>query len=541
MSEERSVALLRHWCDLSLAGLESAREEIDALNVYPVPDGDTGTNLLLTFEAARKAMLAAGPGPLPGALAALGRGALLGARGSSGVILSQLLRAGSRQLLAGTASTPGRLLADSLATAADAAYQAVGHPVEGTILSVARAAALAAQQSVAGAPDDPAGQPGWVIQAAARAAADALARTPCQLGALQRAGVVDAGGRGLCVLMDAAQEALTGIRPARRTAQPSPGAPAVGGAHAHLTPDGPAYELTFLLDADDQAVAGLRRALEPMGDALVVVGGDRLWKVHIHVDDVGPAVEAAVAAGRPHRIRVVHFADQEAGTAGTGRGRAKHRSLVAFAAGPGLAELFAGAGADVVRTGGRPLTTGEVLAAIKASRAAEVVVLPNDPETLTVAEAAAHAARDDGIRVAVVPTRAQVQGLAAAAVRDPSRSFDDDVVSMTAAAGNTRHGAVTVATRDAMTMAGPCHAGDILGVVQGDFAVVGADLAPVACTVADRLLAGGGELVTLVAGADGPADLVGVVRTHVEQRHPSVEVVALDGRQARYPLLIGVE
>lgn len=169
------------------------------------------------------------------------------------------------------------------------------------------------------------------------------------------------------------------------------------------------------------------------------------------------------------------------------------------------------------------------------------MVLPNDPDTVAAAEAAGQAARDEGIRVAVIPTRAQVQGLAAIAVHDAARSFDDDVVQMTSAAGHTRHGAVTIAARDAMTMAGPCQAGDSLGVVEGDFAVVGDDLVATAVTVVERLLSGGGEMVSLVLGADHVESMVTRVRSYVESTHPNVDVLVYEGGQARYPLLIGVE
>jgi DAK2 domain fusion protein YloV len=544
VSRPADVALLLRWCDLALDGLGAAREEIDALNVYPVPDGDTGTNLYLTFEAARQAIEDAEPESLVLALTAFGRGALLGARGNSGVIMSQLLRAGAEQLLRGNPFEPGRLLADTLVLAADAAYDAVAEPVEGTMLTVARAAATAASEAADAddLPDDLPAQMGHVITAAATAARQALARTPEQLEVLQLAGVVDAGGRGLCVLFDAAEQALTGRRPPASTARrPSPlPAPLLREAGADLSADGPSYEVMYLLDADDVAIAPLRKRLGGLGDSLVVVGGDGLWNVHVHVDDVGAAIEAGIEAGRPHRVRVTHFAEQVARSAAQ-RASAR-RGVVAVAAGDGLAGLFSDAGALVVGgTPGRRSSTGEILDAIRAAGSHDVVVLPNDPDTLAAAEAATQAARDEGIRAAVIPTRAQVQGLAAIAVHDPRRSFDDDVVHMTSAAGHARHGAVTIAARDAMTTAGPCRAGDALGVVEGDFAVVGDDLYDTAVTVVDRLLVGGGELVTLVRG-EGEADgLAERLHQYVEQRYTGVDVAVFDGGQARYPLLIGVE
>ncbi len=551
VSEPLDVALLMRWCDLALTGLGEAREEIDALNVYPVPDGDTGTNLYLTFEAARQAIVDSRPESLVSALKFFARGALLGARGNSGVILSQLLRAGADQLLRGNPFEPGRLLADTLVLAADAAYDAVAQPVEGTMLTVARAAAKAADQAASEAPADLATQMGFVIRAAAEAARAALEHTPDQLETLRLAGVVDAGGRGLCVIFDAAEEALTGRRPVRLGRQgrawSGPALPLPVGAGLDLSENGPGYEVMFLLDAADTQVPKLRQRLGSLGDSLVVVGGDGLWNVHVHVDDVGAAIEAGIEAGRPYRVRVTHFHDQRSAelagqVAAARRGQSGPRGLVAVAAGDGLAALFAQAGAQVISSApGRRSSTGEMLEAIRETKSDEVVILPNDPHTLAVAEAAGHAARDEQIRAAVIPTRAQVQGLAAIAVHEPGRSFDDDVVHMTSAAAHARHGAVTVAARDAMTMAGPCAVGDSLGVLEGDFAVIGHDLGDTAVAVVDRLLSGGGEMVTLVRGADESNGLVGWVQAHIERTHPGVDVVVHDGGQARYPLLIGVE
>ncbi len=506
MSDDLQIALLQRWCDIALEGLGAAREEIDALNVYPVPDGDTGTNLYLTFEAARQSIVDAGPRSLAVALTVFARGALLGARGNSGVILSQLMRAGADQLMRGDPRRPGAMLADTITLAADAAYEAVGQPVEGTILTVARAAADAAQAAVPRLPDQPFGQLGIIIRAAAAAAWEALERTPEQLLILKEAGVVDAGGRGLCVLLDAAVEAFTGQRPAppvRHEVLPRTVVPG-----ADLSVDGPGYEVMYLLDAGDRQILELRTRLALLGDSLVVVGGDGLWNVHVHVDDVGAAIEAGIQAGHPHRVRVTHFADQVGRRQRRGAGVGKERGVVAFAAGPGLAGLFSEAGAVVIERNGARWSTGEILAAIRSTEASEVIVLPNDPDSIAAAEAAARMAREEDIRAAVIPTRAQVQGLAAVAVRQPGRSFDDDVVAMTTAASHTRHGAVTVAVRDAMTMAGPCQTGDTLGIVEGDFAIVGGTLGSACIDVVERLLAGGGELVTLVTGAECPPDLV---------------------------------
>jgi DAK2 domain fusion protein YloV len=535
MGEAPDVAGFLRWCDACVSALGTAREEIDALNVYPVPDGDTGTNLFLTFEAATAAGRACDGGPAD-VVRAFVDGALRGARGNSGVIMAQLLRAAVRTVSTDPAGLNARIVAAALTEASTAAYAAVGEPVEGTILTVAREAAGAAEVAAAHETADVA----QVLTVAADAARVALAHTPEQLDTLRKAGVVDAGGRGLCVVLDATVRVLTG--------RWQPGTePAIGRQHVptpvvegDLTADGPAYEVMYLLDADDDRIPTLRERLGPLGDSLVVVGGEGLWNVHVHVDDVGAAIEAGISAGRPHRVAVTHFAEQ---TARAGRQPVRGgRGVVVMAAGPGLRRLFGEAGAQVVAGGvGRRCSTGEFLDAIRGCRTAEVIVLPNDGDSIAVAEAAAQQARDDGVRVSVIPTRVQVQGLAALAVHEPGRSFDDDVVAMTTAAGHARHGAVTVAARRAMTSAGPCEPGDVLGVVEGDFAVVGDDLHDVADQVVHRLLGGGGELLTLVTGDGAPEGLADGLERRIVEERPEFDVVVYDGGQPRYPLLVAVE
>ncbi len=533
--------VVRRFAAMVVDGLAAAREEIDALNVYPVPDGDTGTNMFLTVEAARDALLVSledHPDDLRAAMQAYSRGALLGARGNSGVILSQLVGALLRHIgRAGPDDRSALVFADGMALATDAAYSAVGRPVEGTILSVARAASDAAATAAA-APEN---RLGAVVHASASAAREALARTPDQLRLLKDAGVVDAGGRGLCVVLDSAESAITGARVTTTT--PRVGTTAIPVARLptdDLTEGGPTYEVMYLLETDDDAIPALRKDLDPLGDSLVVVGGEGLWNVHIHVDDVGAAVEAGIRAGVPRRIQVTHFAEQVS-RARDKRAELVGRKLVVVAAGPGLGALFSEAGAEVLRAdrGTRP-STGEILAAIEATGAREVIVLPNDPDSIPVAEAAAHEAEVTGVHVVVIPTRAQVQGIAALAVHEPGRPLDSDVVHMTDAARGARHGAVTVAARAAMTSAGPCAVGDALGVVHGDFAIVGDDLFEVATGVLERLLGGGGELVTLVGGRDA-GDLASACEHWVQHTHPGVDVALYEGGQERYPLLMAVE
>lgn len=530
-------ALVREWSLRALSALGDARSDIDALNVFPVPDGDTGTNLYLTMESACQSVEECwGPGADDPAVAqaarAMATGALMGARGNSGVIMSQILRGTSEVLGAIPDGEPldGGAIHRLLARAADLGYEAVARPVEGTILTVARSAAQAAGRLV----DDGTADAAAVITAAADGAREALANTPTMLESLRLAGVVDAGGRGLVVVLDALAEVVSGVR---RTDDgphvPLPRPVEMPATHHY---GGPAYEVMFLLEADDAAVPALRQELDGLGDSLVVVGGDGLWNVHVHVDDAGAAVEAAMAAGRPYRIRITHLEPVVEVT------RAQERALVAVTHGPGVAELLQGAGVGIVPAAARQRpSTAELLAAIRLTHAAEAVVLPSDSDTRAVAEAAAEQARLDGVRVSVIPTRSIVQTLAAVAVHDPSARFDDDVVSMTRAAGATRYGAVTIASRAALTTVGPCDVGDVLGLVDGDIVAVGSDVSSVARGILDGMLAVGGELVTVVLGADAGPELREDLPDWLAAQHPLTEVVIHDGGQPLWPLIIGVE
>lgn len=536
-----SAAVVLAWALHARAALGMAREHLDALNVFPVPDGDTGTNLVLTVSAAAEHVEECASDPVvsgPEAARALAAGALLGARGNSGVILSQILRGmaeGWGEVLDGT------VVHAMLRRAADLAYAAVAHPVEGTILTVARAAADGAG-AVAQAPDAT-----DVLDAALEAAEDALLRTPTMLPALARAGVVDAGGQGLVHVLRALRHAVAGdaMPPAALLLNLAEGTlPAstqggAGGAGGHGY-GGPSYEVMYLLRADDAEVSGLRRDLDALGDSLVIVGGDGLWNVHVHVDDAGAAVEAGVRAGTPHSIRITHLSTVPEGHAG--EEPLAHRALVAVSHGPGVAALLADAGVEVVPALPRVRpSTAELLGGVRSTRAAEVVLLPSDSDTMGVAELAAEEARAEGLRVAVIPTRSIVQTLAAVAVHDPEVSFEDDVIAMTRAAGATRYGAVTVASRAALTTAGPCAEGDVLGVVDGDIVVVGSDVEDSVREILSGMLAIGGELVTLVFGVDTSEDQRQRLSAWVARAFPLVEMSLVEGDQPLWPVIVGVE
>lgn len=517
-------AALRAWCTLGLAALTDARVEIDRLNVYPVPDGDTGINLQLTMTSVVEA-LGAAPHDHASTLRAIVTGSLMGARGNSGVIISQLLR-GLCDVL-GTSEAPGpQDLIHALAASAKSAYGAVGSPVEGTVLTVAREAA----EGAVGA------SLAEVVRSARAAAAASLARTPDLLPVLRAAGVVDAGGRGWCVLLEALEQVVTGevpvAAPTLLVARDGTGVAASREAGS----DEFAYEVQFLLrDATDAAVGELKDRLGALGDSLVVVGGDGLYNVHVHVNDVGAAVEAGVDAGRPFRITVTRFEEQRAASRGG-------RAVVAVAAGAGLEALFRSAGAVVVDGGpsANP-STRDLLDALRATGAAEVVLLPNDKNVHAAAVVAAQQAGLDGVSVQVVASRSVVQGLAALAVAQPDRAFDAEGAAMAEAAEATRYAEVTTAVRASQTEAGPCEVGDVLGLVAGRVAVVGRDHETVAQELLRRLLSDGGELATVLLGEQCAPGAGQRLSSYLASEFPGVEARVVDGGQPHYPFLLGVE
>ena len=519
---------VRRWAAAGVRALDADRETIDRINVYPVADGDTGTNLLHTMRSALDALVRDPADAVGAAVSALAKGAVAGARGNSGVILSQVLR-GLAESWEGARTVSGGALRSALRRADVLATAAVSKPVAGTVLSVLTAAADAAEDCGSDLLDD-------VATAAVKAAAQALADTPRQLAVLAERGVVDAGGRGLLLLLDA----LATVVAERVGSDVEHDLPPVSAPKTALVHEssGFEYEVMYLLDglADERA---LRDRLAALGDSVVVAGdGHGLWSVHVHCDDVGGAIEVGIENGRPHRITVTRFADQKLRFE-------RERAVVAVVAGADACELFRAEGAAVLELRpGRELTVTDLLDVLAETGAAQVVVLPNDIALADLVAAAAERAEHDGRNVVVVPTASPVQGLAALAVHDSNRRPGDDVVAMAEAAAATRRGELVIAQREAMTWVGRCQPGDALGLIDGEVVLIEpapADLVAAACRLVDRMLDAGGELVTLFSGADAPAGLDGELGRHLRLSHPEVELTGYPGGQPETVALIGVE
>lgn len=561
LTELGGAELLR-WSRACVAALAERRAEIDALNVFPVADSDTGTNLLATMRAAvseADGVAAAAPStPPPGyrIAAALARGATAGARGNSGLILSQVLRGVAEAAAAGDLTATGYRTA--LTRAAELVRTGLSDPVEGTVLTVLDRAGAAAR-------DCPATGLAAVVRTGAEAAARALAETRDQLPVLREAGVVDAGARGLLVLLDALVTVVTGERPVRPGYRGAGPRPLRGEAGVRA----PRYEVMYrITGATDERIAELRSRLTELGDSVVVAAdGAGDWTAHVHCADAGAAVEAGLAAGRLHGIRIDQLPESGGGNAealtggvwpagrcagvharvpGVGRPAARSgagnadRAVLAVAAGTGARALFEAAGA-VVLDAEPALESAALLTAIRRLPHREVLVLPNGALPAHELVAVGTAARDAYRDVLLLPSASMVQGLAALAVHDRGRIAVDDAFAMSEAAAGTRWGALRRAAGRALTMVGTCAPGDGLGLVGPDVVVIDRDTRAAAQTLLDRMLGLGGELVTLLVGADAPDGLAEALARHIGGEFPGVEVTVYSGGQRGDLIQIGVE
>ncbi|MRH91021.1 DAK2 domain-containing protein [Nocardia sp. SYP-A9097] len=549
------AALLR-WAQACLQALTRHRDEINSLNVFPVADSDTGTNLLSTMRAAVRAAEEVTGGSARAIATAMARAAMLGARGNSGIILSQVLRGVADAV--GDDDLDEQTLRLALRRAARLVREALSSPVEGTMLTVLdRAADHAAECSEKTL--------SAVALAAADGAAKALGETPSQLGVLARAGVVDAGARGLLVLLDELVLITSGQAPHRPEYVPErevagrsgfgahgsatrgwasrvgdsgggDGDSAAGGRSGHAVAEGaPHYEVMFLLTGADAAgVDALREELGGLGDSVVVVGdGGGTWSAHVHCADAGAAVEAGLVVGRLSGIRietlaVSAYAPEEPG----------ERGILAVAAGDGAVRLFEDAGAAVLEG---EVTAEALLAGIRRLPHREVLVLPNGALPAHELMAVSVAARDGNRDVLMLPSGSMVQGLAALSMHDGGRIAADDVFAMSEAAAGTRWGALRIAPERALTIVGTCEAGDGLGLVGQDVVVIDPDMRAAGRTLLDRMLGLGGELVTMLVGAEAPQGLSEELAEHVGAAFPGVEVVVYPGGQAGDLVQIGVE
>ncbi|MGV9710400.1 DAK2 domain-containing protein [Gordonia sp. NPDC003424] len=539
--------LLRDWAQAAADNLEGLRGEINDLNVFPIPDSDTGSNMLSTMRAAAETVAAEPPDAGIASVArAMADGAVAAARGNSGVILSQVLvgMADAAEALADeSVLTFNRLMSAGLRLASLAAVRAVSEPREGTVLTVIR---TAAETAAAHADESPAD----LARAIADECAEALERTPEQMPELASAGVVDAGGRGFLVMADAMVEVLTGVATRRRHYR---GILIGGGEPGHQDNEPCSggsdmdFEVMYLYEGVAAEVGSLRETLNALGDAVVIVGDNssgehERFSVHVHTSEPGAAVEAGVVRGAVSDIRISCFAlDAIRAQIGTVETPPRHkRAVVAVVTGEGAAELFAEEGARVVRADDG-LSPDTLLDAIRDTDSAHVVVMANGKLPAQDLVAVTAEARSPLRTVVNLPTSSMVQCLSALAVHDPSDSPDADSYAMAAAVAGTRWGSLVRADTRMMTLAGTCDIGDVLGLIGSDVLVISADQTGAATALVDLMLATGGEMVTVMAGADVDDEVLDAITVQMRRSYQGVELAIYRTGQSDQILQVGLE
>ena len=530
--------------------LRAHQEAINRLNVYPVPDGDTGTNMALTLESVCQELDGASE-DMPATCKAISHGSLMGARGNSGVILSQVLR-GMVDVLRDGDGADGSAFAAALTAASDAAYGAVMRPVEGTILTVVREAAEAATEQ--------AGSDGAaltaVVETARERAADALARTPEMLPVLKDAGVVDAGGAGFLLLLDVVLHELDGRavpEPDVRGDAPDIAVVMDGGTGDHHIGD-LRYEVMYFLEAPDETIPAFKDVWSGIGDSIVVVGGDGIWNCHIHTDDIGAAIEAALDCGRPRKIRITDLIEQveeerwvrEGVAAGGGVDEPPHANapvtsaVVAVATGDGIRRIFYSLGVQRIVTGGQSMnpSTAQLLEAVESAPADQVLILPNNKNIIAVAEQVQSQTEKE---VRVVPTRGITEAFAALVAYDPEATGATNAEEMTEAAGSVLAGEVTRSVRDSSSDAGPIKEGDFLGISRGGIVAVDATVHGASIALLATLVGDDHEIVTIIEGEGASAASTRAVTEWLDEHHSGVTAEVHHGGQPLYPYLFGVE
>ncbi|MFT5268296.1 MAG: DAK2 domain fusion protein YloV [Acidimicrobiales bacterium] len=532
------------------------KEMINALNVYPVPDGDTGTNMSLTLESVCVEL--EGADDLDAVCKAISHGSLMGARGNSGVIMSQILRglADTVRSESAAGAEDAQVWAKAFTVAAEAAYEAVQRPVEGTILTVVREVAEGASAAADNGADLVA-----TLEAGQVQGHDALARTPEMLQVLKDAGVVDAGGQGLLLLVDALLHTIDGrdlpIAPTdfvRVSQAPAPSPAANGGEKsiADLR-----YEVMFFLDADDDRIGEFRSAWADIGDSIVVVGGDGLWNCHIHSDDIGGCIEAGIAVGRPHKIRItdlleelehmetLHDPNAPAAVAAeasiiVNATEQSRCGVITVGVGEGIRAIFESLGATAMVLGGQTMNppTELLLHAVNQVPANEVLLLPNNKNIIPVANQVND--HTDKI-VRVVPTRSITEGFAALLEFDPEAAADDNAESMTEAASCIVAGEITQAVRDANSEAGPVTTGDYIGIGPAGITAVAPDVVTATTDLIESLLVEDHELVTLIAGNDATEAGTSLIEAWLDENHPDLDIEVHQGEQPLYHYYLGIE
>ncbi len=533
---------LRQMLEVGTALLEENVELVNSLNVFPVPDGDTGTNMLLTMQSALEEISKAGSDEIGVAAHAAAHGSLMGARGNSGVILSQILR-GLARYIDGKRQLDGAEMAMALKEGANTAYRGIGKPVEGTILTVAREsadAAVSASQEERNVEH--------VLRRAVETARISLAATPSLLPTLKEAGVVDAGGQGYLLLLEGAHMFLSGERipppvAAQRKADQPPLAVVTSGDYGYCT--------EVLIRGEQLQVDELRRQLEAVGDSVIVVGDEGLVHLHVHTHQPGDILNLVSRFGTMDKIKVENMQLQHTayvnglGAAGerpadAAEAAADSVGVVAVAAGSGLARVFKDLGAASIVPGGQSMNPSieELVHGAGVGGFGKVILLPNNPNvvmTAQQAQALSHA------EIRVIPTRTICEGIAAMIAFNPASDLESNVAAMTGAIASVQSIELTRAVRTTRANGLQIEEGQAIGLLNGTLVQAGNSLAEVALKVLDAAEAGGREVVTIYCGEGVSLDEGETLSAAIQGQWPSLAVEVVDGGQPHYPYIISVE
>ncbi|WP_019777735.1 DAK2 domain-containing protein [Streptococcus sobrinus] len=553
-----TTSLFQEMVQAAATRLGNQAEYVNSLNVFPVPDGDTGTNMGMTIENGAKAVADQAATSVGQVGQILSKGLLMGARGNSGVITSQLFR-GFGQAIKDKEELDGKALAEAFQSGVEVAYKAVMKPVEGTILTVSRGAATAALKKAETTNDAV-----EVMQAALDGAKAALAKTPEMLPVLKEVGVVDSGGQGLVFIYEGFLSALTGDYIASEEFQATPAnmSEMINAEHhksvaGHVATEdikfgycteimvalrkGPTYVRDFDYD-------GFRNYLNELGDSLLVVNDDEIVKVHVHTEDPGLVMQEGLKYGALVKVKVDNMRGQheaqlekEAGQEAVAPATpAKDFGLIAVVAGDGLAEIFKSQGVDVIISGGQTMnpSTEDIVKAIDSLNAKNIIILPNNKNIFMAAQSAAEVV---DLPTAVIESRTIPQGLTSLLAFNPENSLEDNVAAMTASLSDVVSGSLTLAVRDTSIDGLEIHKDDILGMVDGKILVSDPDMESALLATLDKMIDEDSEIVTIYIGRDGQKELVEKLTATLEDKYEEIEVEVHQGDQPVYPYLLSVE
>jgi DAK2 domain fusion protein YloV len=544
MKKSNSVAgqELREMFAAATAWLEKSSADIDALNVFPVPDGDTGTNMMLTMRSTMEEAYRAPDHSASGVAQAMARGALMGARGNSGVILSQIWR-GLAQVLEGKESFTATDLADAFQKSALIAYKALSNPVEGTMLTVMKDAAAAAQSQVADGEDDVMS----VLDATVTAAGDSVANTPTLLKVLRDAGVVDAGGQGLYTILDGALRYLRGEAELMQSRKPQ----MIVSELPHTTPlpqmagvdEVPyGYCTEFMLKGENLEPDNIRKRLEKKGESLIVVGDDSTVRIHIHTIKPGNIIRFATKLGTMHQVSIRNMDEQHQDFLEMQKDRmpTSDTAIVAVVSGDGLADVFSSLGVAAVVPGGQTMnpSTKDLLQAAESTFSDKVIIMPNNKNIVLTANQVQSLTQKT---VRVVPTKTIPQGVAALLAFDYEADFDTNARIMEGAISSVKSIEITRAIRSTKVNDLKIKRKQPIGLLDGDLVAAGTDNIDVVHQVLDKLDLDKAEIVTIYYGDDVESAEAEEIGASIREQHPQLQIEVIRGGQPHYSYIISVE